>query len=1325
MASNMLFKLYNASDQILYPLEVLLSPVLPTSTLFTESQIAFAPKFFLLSVIALLLISCSRATLWYCKAKARLDNANPDEILADRELRALRRALLMVDVVRFVPRLIKNITHRQARKRIEGQKERGDGMVSIHSRTTTLEPFVGVVPSVIGSDAVMAAARISKLSLKYPSQVNRAQNVADNEKQAAAASISFNNNISNSQQPQNDKHTEMLNLLRTHTLFKYIDPALLSILATSVQEITLKSNQILFRCGTTVATPSLYIVKQGSVRTYVEDVGGDDIGKTSASKKYLRTLNAGDTLSALLDLLNTLTGLPIECQVTAMASLEYEETIVYKWDQDLLQRLGQEHPIAIGRLVRMILVKLNRASTSVAYQYLGLTSELTVSKPKELGIARMRKQFGSDHLQANRNTFTNGCRAAVAAVFGVDTDLLPDVCIPSNLSFKDDPKEPITLRKRTNSGNKKFYSTERLRMNSGSQGSQDSSGSSNGSAMFRSPSLPADLYQASINAGRTSSSLSSSLSTSLSSVSLSSMNKSKKNTKEEKEKLEEEEDKDKNDDDDDDDDDEEDSMLLHVLEFNNGDILASPGDPPCMYFVVQGELDVIMKNNSINISEITTNGSSHSNSNATNNAQSSSRRYRKSSKGKASFKKRSARSSTGSLRQQNMEEDTQLRSLFHVGIGSLVGLLPLQTGEPWLMTVKSLADHTLVVRVTRECYATLVQLEPKCLLRATALLCKSLSPLLRMIDYGLTWRRMEPGEILVHQGDACDRLFVVLHGRLREMPSRKRKGSIGGNGNRFGSGSNGSKNDNGLFTVDITTPPCAVAGGRHMIVGEIENETKKTANNNNDDDNKNKNSTNNRNGRSSHSSRNSIHSASPVSHRYKNMNGEEYGRGSCVGESEVLVGATFKTTICAIRETEVVEMSRELFHIVASTNPSVHQHVTFNLTKKLLEKNGQHSGSSIGISGRGLNNSSRRKGGSRDNISTIAVLPITNHAPIQYLVRALSESLNQSTSVATVSSDRIRIDLGLENSSLFAKTKTSHSTDDDPSNKTTTSKEDNEKQSHEMFTVMSYLSQLEEMHRIVVYACDSVADGPSKWTETCLRQADVVLLVGHNADPPDVTDFEKWATKHMSYAQNVLVLIHDMDWVENTLERERKRCATEKEYSKTINEGHLLYNEYRPRNTRSWIHARSKTNGNVGVQQHLHIRIYKEDYRNGTNFDGNSPFSDVARLGRWLMGTQTGLTLGGGGARGLAHVGVYEAMVESGIPIDVVGGTSQGAFIGALIGTKIQEVLFFVFFFLETKTRYFILTCFIYCFINVINDCVLILYTLSLSLSLSLIIIKL
>jgi lysophospholipid hydrolase len=40
--------------------------------------------------------------------------------------------------------------------------------------------------------------------------------------------------------------------------------------------------------------------------------------------------------------------------------------------------------------------------------------------------------------------------------------------------------------------------------------------------------------------------------------------------------------------------------------------------------------------------------------------------------------------------------------------------------------------------------------------------------------------------------------------------------------------------------------------------------------------------------------------------------------------------------------------------------------------------------------------------------------------------------------------------------------------------------------------------------------------------------------------------------------------------------------------------------------------------------------------------------------------------LGGGGARGIAHVGIIKAMEEAGIPIDIVGGTSIGSFIGAL-----------------------------------------------------------
>lgn len=43
-----------------------------------------------------------------------------------------------------------------------------------------------------------------------------------------------------------------------------------------------------------------------------------------------------------------------------------------------------------------------------------------------------------------------------------------------------------------------------------------------------------------------------------------------------------------------------------------------------------------------------------------------------------------------------------------------------------------------------------------------------------------------------------------------------------------------------------------------------------------------------------------------------------------------------------------------------------------------------------------------------------------------------------------------------------------------------------------------------------------------------------------------------------------------------------------------------------------------------------------------------------------------GLVLGGGGARGLAHVGVIKYLEEMGIPVDVVGGTSMGGLIGGL-----------------------------------------------------------
>jgi NTE family protein len=45
---------------------------------------------------------------------------------------------------------------------------------------------------------------------------------------------------------------------------------------------------------------------------------------------------------------------------------------------------------------------------------------------------------------------------------------------------------------------------------------------------------------------------------------------------------------------------------------------------------------------------------------------------------------------------------------------------------------------------------------------------------------------------------------------------------------------------------------------------------------------------------------------------------------------------------------------------------------------------------------------------------------------------------------------------------------------------------------------------------------------------------------------------------------------------------------------------------------------------------------------------------------------KVGLVLSGGGAKGLAHIGVIKALEENHIPIDYITGTSMGAIVGGL-----------------------------------------------------------
>lgn len=64
----------------------------------------------------------------------------------------------------------------------------------------------------------------------------------------------------------------------------------------------------------------------------------------------------------------------------------------------------------------------------------------------------------------------------------------------------------------------------------------------------------------------------------------------------------------------------------------------------------------------------------------------------------------------------------------------------------------------------------------------------------------------------------------------------------------------------------------------------------------------------------------------------------------------------------------------------------------------------------------------------------------------------------------------------------------------------------------------------------------------------------------------------------------------------------------------------------------------------------------------------------------WRKPKKIGIALSGGGARGLAHIGVLDVLENEGIHISAVSGTSMGSVVGALYcsGIQIKEIIKFM-----------------------------------------------
>ncbi|KAL2177271.1 uncharacterized protein P884DRAFT_224835 [Thermothelomyces heterothallicus CBS 202.75] len=361
----------------------------------------------------------------------------------------------------------------------------------------------------------------------------------------------------------------------------------------------------------------------------------------------------------------------------------------------------------------------------------------------------------------------------------------------------------------------------------------------------------------------------------------------------------------------------------------------------------------------------------------------------------------------------------------------------------------------------------------------------------------------------------------------------------------------------------------------------------------------------------------------------------EFGQGESVGELEVLTESSRSGTLHAIRDTELVKFPRTLFKSLAQEHPNITIKISRIIASRMRALIDDPS-TMLGFkdpSGR----SSVNKSSTTLNLRTVAILPVSAGVPVaefgNRLLNALTE-VGTPNGATSLNSAAVLNHLGKHAFNRMGKLKLSQ-----------------------------YLADLEEKYGLVIYVADTNVNAP--WTQTCIAQADCVLLVGLADGSPEIGEYERFMLGMKSTARKILVLIHQ--------ERDSTPGLTRKWLKNRvwINGGHFhVQMTYSPNAVP--IHPPAKPGGpslreRVQVLQAEIQKYTSRKLRHSPFYSPDAPFKgDFHRLARRLCGKSVGLVLGGGGARGLAHIGIIRAMQEAGIPIDIVGGTSIGAFIGAL-----------------------------------------------------------
>ncbi|MGE5104468.1 MAG: cyclic nucleotide-binding and patatin-like phospholipase domain-containing protein [Betaproteobacteria bacterium] len=300
---------------------------------------------------------------------------------------------------------------------------------------------------------------------------------------------------------------------------------------------------------------------------------------------------------------------------------------------------------------------------------------------------------------------------------------------------------------------------------------------------------------------------------------------------------------------------------------------------------------------------------------------------------------------------------------------------------------------------------------------------------------------------------------------------------------------------------------------------------------------------------------------------------EEVGRGGAVGEVALLTGEPRSASIRAIRDTHLLRLSRAAFDELLDRHPRAMMQIVRGAAWRLRHA-AQH-----------IVRESRPR--------TFALVPATPDVPLDAFGRRLADILRAFGRTALLGSADVD---GMLNSPGIAQSQESSVV-------------------HEALT--AWLGGQEREHDALLLQADPQW---SAWSGRCVTEADRILVVANASGEIDPGEVERSVNAKRQDGRIELVLLHP-----DTASR--------------------------PSRTLAWLTART-------VTAHHHVRL------------GND--ADMRRLARRVSGRAVGLVLGGGGARGFAHIGTLRALAEAGISVDVVGGTSIGALIAAAVAADMS-----------------------------------------------------